>query len=233
MCALAVKAKGFTNPQNNYREEAPTNAFWCALFFGVTYLLLRGLWSQAAVWLLLIIATSAQENSEHAVYMMIFTNLVLGFYYAINVDKIIEKDYLRRGWKPDCQEESKGQEMWSSLEQSPHGYSKKAPNETHKRWFTSLWRSDVMIAVGIASPIISFFFLKSYTPSLGIIYNLIYGKIYVPYIYLPGLATEYQCGLLVPDCTQGSEIPYKAVIAVCSIVFIYGLFLRKKEKSKS
>jgi hypothetical protein len=81
--AMLRPSMRFRSPSNGYEEEVGPAWLWC-LLFGFIYFAVKGVWSHAVVSFVLAFITVG----------------VSWLIYPFFARKIVETDYLRRGWVP-------------------------------------------------------------------------------------------------------------------------------------
>ncbi len=79
----------FKNPANNY-EEAVTVPFLWTILFGFIYFAAKGVWTHAAVSLILVLAASS--------FTFGIGGLIVWLIYPFFARSIVRAHYLRRGW---------------------------------------------------------------------------------------------------------------------------------------
>lgn len=85
----------FENPANGYREKAGGGAAWLwVLLFGGLYLAFNGLWAVFVFWVVAVCA-AGWIMPEFGVIV----GLALNFIFAFTISGMIERKYLRQGWR--------------------------------------------------------------------------------------------------------------------------------------
>jgi|ETNmetMinimDraft_2_1059921.scaffolds.fasta_scaffold51450_2 hypothetical protein len=74
----------FKNPKNGYTESVPRLAWLWTFLFGVIYFAIKGVWRHAFVGFILALCTFG----------------ISWLIYPFFAHSILEKQYLRNGWKP-------------------------------------------------------------------------------------------------------------------------------------
>jgi hypothetical protein len=100
----AQRANRFRNPSNGYEENVGAAWLWC-LLLGPIYFVFKGIWSHAALSLLLVIATA---------YVFPFP----WFIYPFFANGIVRKHYLRDGWVAEVQDQPPRTETMKSTGKS-------------------------------------------------------------------------------------------------------------------
>lgn len=84
----------FKNTVNGHIETVSDGSWPCALFFGVFYLIYKGLWAHVCIWLLVVIGFTALTGGPGLIIAMPLISIV----YAVAIRGILEGSYLKRGW---------------------------------------------------------------------------------------------------------------------------------------
>jgi len=84
----------FENPGNGYREEVSPLTWLWVLLFGWVYMLVKGLWGHVALQVALIFGAALLSGGPGA-----FIGIPLWLVYVFAAKGILERRYLRRGWK--------------------------------------------------------------------------------------------------------------------------------------
>jgi hypothetical protein len=88
-------ARTFQNPANNHNESVGMGSSAGAFFFGPIYLVYKGLWAHAFIWLLVVILPAALSGEP----IFIFTGPAASLFYGLGIQQILAGRYLRQGWK--------------------------------------------------------------------------------------------------------------------------------------
>jgi len=86
-------ASVFVNRTNGHRETISKLAPLWALLFGGIYLLFKGLWAHVLIWAVVAIGLSVAIGVPIPMF-------IASIAYAIMVQGLLEKKYLREGWVP-------------------------------------------------------------------------------------------------------------------------------------
>lgn len=84
----------FENPANKYREKVGSGSAAAVFFFGVFFLLYKGLWSHALAWIALVGVFPAITEPA----LVVFTLPLVSIFYALAAQKILAARYLKNGW---------------------------------------------------------------------------------------------------------------------------------------
>lgn len=71
----------FQRPEDGRIEESPVPWLWSAMPFGFVYFALKRAWLHAVIW-------------------VVVSPLGLGIFYVLFARRLVEKSYLRHGWRP-------------------------------------------------------------------------------------------------------------------------------------
>ena len=82
----------FRNPANGYVEEISEPKLW-TLLFGAWYLMFKGIWMHAIMWMGLSILFTLTMGPVGILVWIVFAVV-----YTCMADSLIRKHYLRRGW---------------------------------------------------------------------------------------------------------------------------------------
>lgn len=84
----------FENPANKYREEVSSTCTVAAFFFGVLYLLYKGLWAHALAWVAVVGLLPALTDP----FLAVLTFPLVVMFYTFGIKQILVARYLKRGW---------------------------------------------------------------------------------------------------------------------------------------
>lgn len=87
--------KIFENPANGYREELSGMSSLWVILFGALYLIYKGIWTHVLIWFLLLLIPAIVTGGPGLIISAPLVTIV----YACCIQGIIEKKYLRSGWR--------------------------------------------------------------------------------------------------------------------------------------
>jgi hypothetical protein len=111
----------FINPANGYKEKAGSflTPVWC-LLFGPIYLAAAGLWGHAALYFAILLISASLMGSG-----VLAIGFLGNFIYAACALDILEKSYLRKGWKIEEKPLQKNGESYGIIDFLLDEWSKK------------------------------------------------------------------------------------------------------------
>jgi len=116
-------AERYRNPSNGYIEEVGYGDSCGVFFLGALYLAAKGLWGHVFAWLALVALPAIASGGP----LLILTLPLASVGYAIFIQDILGKKYLRRGWEEVTSPEYPGERDGVAMGKSPAPSMKKCP----------------------------------------------------------------------------------------------------------
>jgi len=88
----------FENPVNHFQEKIGLKDVLGVLFFGVFYLLIKGLWGHVALWCMVVLMPGLLDRSQDGQITVLVIAVVFNIVYAFLIPSILKRAYLKRGW---------------------------------------------------------------------------------------------------------------------------------------